>query len=245
MMLPSVEVLAMVLILGLYLQDTLLLLYDNEGVLECRGAHGYRVHFGALSFHLAGRNPFVPNPLTPWRVLFRFAWHIEASPPQHSLPRSVTPESAQAALQSLSWGMAPIAAGLFAGLPACLYLSLGWAPFLCVVGLMYAGAVVMLVALWRQGTRLALRNSVLIGLAFESLVCLPCALNLPRKVSSRVNMSEDLLDAARARLSELELRRATEHILGCVDEGLASAEAGSAEWNALTRYRARVTERAA
>ena len=244
-MLPSVEVLAMALIVGLYLQDTLLLLYDNEGVLEQRGTRGYRAHFGARSFHLAGRNPFLPNPFTPWRVLFRFAWHVEASPLQRSLSSSVTPESAQAALQDLRWGMAPIAAGLFVGLPACLHFSLGWAPFLCVVGLMYAGAVVMLVPLWRQRARLALRNSALIGLTFESLVCLPCALNLPRKVSSRMSMSEDLLDAARTRLSAPELRRATEHIVGRVDEGLASAEAGSAEWNALTRYRARLTENAA
>ena len=241
-MLPSVEVLAMVFIVGLYLQDTLLLLYDNEGVLERRGARGYRVHFGVLGFHLAGRNPFMPNPLTPWRVLFRCAWHVDASPPQHSLPSSVTPESAQAALQGLYWGMAPIAAGLFVGLPACLYLGLGWVPFLCVVWVMYAGALVMLVGLWRQRARLGLRHSALIGLTFESLVCLPCALNLPRKVSSRLSMSEDLLDAARARLSESELRRATEHIVGRVDESLASAEAGSAEWNALTRYRARLTE---
>jgi hypothetical protein len=244
-MLPSVEVLAMALIVGLYLQDTLLLLYDNEAVLERCGTKGYRAHFGAHSFHLAGRNPFVPNPFTPWRVLFRFAWDIEPLPRQRSLPGAVTPESAQMALRGLHWGMPPIAAGLFIGLPACLYLSLGWVPFLSVVGLMYAGAAVMLVALWRQRARLALRHSVLIGLTFESLVCLPCALNLPRKVSSRMSMSEDLLDAARARLSEPELRRATEHIVSRVDEGLASAEAGSPEWNALTRYRARLMEREA
>jgi hypothetical protein len=240
-MLPSVEALAMVLIVGLYLQDTLLLLYDNEGVLERRGADRYRAHFGVPSFHLAGRNPFVPNPFTPWRILFRFAWHVDPSPPQRLLTSSVTPESAESALQILRWGMAPIAAGLFMGLPACLYLNLGWGPFLCLVGVMYAGAVVMLVGLWRQRVRLALRPSVMIGLTFESLVCLPCALNLPRKVSSRLSMSEDLVDAARARLPEAEFRRAAEHILGRVDESIASAEAGSAEWTALNRYRARLT----
>ena len=244
-MLPSVEVLAMVLIAGLYLQDTLLLLYDNEGVLERRGPDGYRVHFGVLSFHLAGRNPYVPNPLTPWRVLFRFAWHVDASPPQHPLTGNLTPESVEAALQGLHWGMAPIAAGLFIGLPACLYLNLGWGPFLCLVGAMYTGALAMLVGLWRQRARLALHHSALMGLTFESLVCLPCALNLLRKVSSRLRMSEDLVDAARVRLTEAELRRATEHIVGRVDESIASAEAGSAEWTALNRYRARLTESAA
>jgi hypothetical protein len=99
----------------------------------------------------------------------------------------------------------------------------------------------MLVGLWRQRARLALHRSALVGLTFESLVCLPCALNLLRKVSSRLMMSEDLVDAARVRLTEADLRRATEHIVSRVDESIASAETGSAEWTVLNRYRARVT----
>jgi len=241
-MMPSAEVLAMVLIAGLYLQDTLLLLYDNEGVLEYRRGHGYRVHFGARSFHLAGRNPFLPNPLTPWRVLFRFSWHVEASLSQPTRSGRVTPESAQAALQRLRWGIPLIAAGLFVGLPACLYFSLGWAPFLGLVGFMYVGVFVMLFVLWRQRASLDLRSATLIGLTFESLVCLPCALNLPRKVSARLRLSDDLLDVARFHLAGPEFRRAIEHVLERVDEYLAAAEPGSAEWNALTNYRTRLTE---
>lgn len=243
-MLPSVEGLAMALIVGLYLQDTLLLLYDNEGVLERRGAGDYRVHFGARSFHLAGRNPFMPNPLTPWRTLFRFAWHVEASPRQAARLADVEPEDAHAALGRMKWGMPPIAAGLFVGLPVCLYFSLGWTPFLCLVGVMYAGAAFMLFELWSKRRRLTLRNAALFGLTFESLVCLPCALNLPRKVSSRLRMTEDLLEAARPRLSVREFGSAIAHVVERVDEQLASIESGSAEWNALTRYRAQLAEAA-
>lgn len=234
----------MVLIVGLYLQDTLLLLYDNEGVLEPRGAGRYRAHFGARSFHLAGRNPYVPNPFTPWRELFRFAWHPE-DVPRASVPAGgVTPEAARRALRSLRWGMPPIAAGLFVGLPVCLYFNLGWTPFLSLVTVMYTGAGFMLVALWRRRSHLALRNRTWIGLAFESLVCLPCALNLPRKVSSRLRMSEDLLDAARARLDGPALKQCTAHLAERIDEALAGAETGSAAWETLTRYRARLSETA-
>jgi len=244
-MLPSVEVLAIGLILGLYLQDTVLLLYDNEGVLESTGPGQFRVLFGARSFNVAGRNPLVPNPLTPWRPLFRFAWHVEASSSQDLLRANTTPESVQAALDGLAWATAVIASGLLVGLPTCLYWSLGWVPFVAVVAVTYLGVVGMLVHLWRKRAQLGIGISQLIGLTFESLVCAPCALNLPRKVSSRVNMPEDLLDAARGRLSKSEFHRAVELIIGFVDEDLKSAEADSAEWSALTQYRARLAGRLA
>lgn len=243
-MLPSVEVLAMALIVGLYLQDTLLLLHDNEGMLERRGAGDYRVHFGARSFHLAGRDPFLPNPLTPWRIVLRFAWHVDAAPREPARSTDAEPERVHDALRRMTWGIPAIAAGLFVGLPACLYFSLGWTPFLGLVAFMYAGAAFMLVELWIARHRLALQRAALLGLTFESLVCLPCALNLPRKVSSRLRMHDDLLDAARTRVSDAEFRKATAQIAERVDERLASAEAGSPEWNALTRYRAQLTEAA-
>ena len=74
----------------------------------------------------------------------------------------------------------------------------------------------------------------------ESLVCLPCALNVLRKASTRIHMAEDLLDIARPRLSAAQLRAATEQILRRIDEGIESAETGTPEWQALTEYRGRL-----
>jgi hypothetical protein len=239
-MLPSVEVLAMALVIGLYLQDTLILLYDNEAVLENGGAHGYRVRFGARSFQLAGRNPFLPNPLTPWRMAFRLAWHVQPLPAARGAAGAVTPESVRAAMRLASWGLLPIAAGLFVGLPLCLYFDAGWTLFLSLVGMMYAAATFVLVCLWRLRTQLTLRTGILAALTFESLVCLPCALNVLRKASTRIHMAEDLLDIARARLSATQLRAATEQILRRIDEGIESAETGTPEWQALTEYRGRL-----
>jgi hypothetical protein len=242
-MLPSVEVLAMALVIGLYLQDTLVLLYDNEAVLEEAGGRGYRVRFGAHGFQLAGRNPFLPNPLTPWRAAFRLAWHVRPLPAP--TPGAVTPELARAALRGATWGLPPIAAGLFIGLPLCLYFDAGWPPFLSLVGLMYAAAVFVLVWLWRQRMRLSLGKGTLALLTFESLVCLPCALNVLRKATGRIRIEADLLEVARPRVSAGELRQTTEQILRRIDESIESAENGSPEWQALTEYRARLAGGAA
>ena len=239
-MLPSVEVLAMALVIGLYLQDTLILLYDNEALLEDAGARGYRIRFGARSFQLAGRNPFLPNPFTPWRMAFRLAWHVQPPQPPHPAAGAATPESARATMKAGSWALLPIAGGLFVGLPLCLYFDAGWTPFLSLVGVMYAATVFMLACLWRRRAQLTLGKGVLAALIFESLVCLPCALNVLRKASTRIPIAEDLLEIARPRLSAPQLRSATEQILMRIDEGIEIAEAGSPQWEALTAYRARL-----
>jgi hypothetical protein len=240
-MLPSVEVLAMALIAGLYLQDALILLYDNEAVLESHGARGYRIRFGARGFQLAGRNPVLPNPLTPWRMALRLAWQPPDVPAaQAAAAGTLTPESVRAALRVPSWGLLPIAAGLFLGIPLCLYFDAGWTPFLSVLAVMYAATLFVLACLWRARTRLRLATGNLAALTFEALVCLPCALNVLRKATTRIRMAEDLLDVARPRLTAVQLRTATEQIVRRVDEGIESAETGSARWRALTDYRARL-----
>jgi hypothetical protein len=144
-----------------------------------------------------------------------------------------------------SWGLLPIAAGLFIGLPLCLYFDAGWMPFLLLVGTTYAAAAFVLTCLWRRRAQLRLGRGVLAALTFESLVCLPCALNLVRKASTRIHMAEDLLEIARPRLSTVQLRSATGQILRRVEEGIVSAENGSPEWQALTAYRARLIGAAA
>lgn len=226
----------MALVVALYLQDTALLLYRNEAVLEYSGG-AYHVRFGAHDFQLAGRSLLLPNPFTPWRPVFRFAWHVQAKcRPAQALDL----EAVRIALQPATWGLAPLAAGLFAGLPLCLYFNAGWGPFLTLVGVMYAATVYMLVQLWRQRRPLALRPAAMVAIALEALLCLPCALNLTRKMASRIHMSDDLLDAAQGRLSREELERATAFLVRRVEERIETVETDSAEWRVLSDYRARL-----
>jgi hypothetical protein len=241
-MLPSAEVAVMLLVVGLYLQDALLLLYDNEGVLEAEGAGRYRIHLGARTLHLAGRNPFLPNPFAPWRPLYRLAW--DASLPladQAATPRA-TLERSNASLRSLSWGLIPLVLGLFVGLPLCLYFDIGWRLFLMLVAAMYAAAFSMLWMLWRRRRELALDAKRFALICLESLVCLPCALNLVRKVSTQLPIGADLVDTARAYASASDVQRLLGEILRRLDEDIEAADLGGPRWQTLTNYRARLAE---
>ncbi len=239
-MLPSAEVAVMLLVVGLYLHETLLLLYDNEGVLEVERAARYRVHLGARTLHLAGRNPFLPNPFTPWRPIYRLAWDASPSTADHSATQMAALERSSGALRSLRWALIPLAAGLFVGLPLCLYFNIGWRLFLMLVAAMYAAAFSMLGILWRRRRELALDAKRFALISLESLVCLPCALNLVRKVSVQLPVGADLVDTARAHASEDDVQRLLGEILRRVDEDIEAAEVGGPKWQTLTNYRARL-----
>ncbi len=237
----DLELLAIALIVALYLQDSLLLLYTNEAVLEQHGARRWRVRFGSRRFQLARREPLLPNPFTPWRIALRYAWSAQPQlPAAAGAPPDLEPEHVGRALRPVRPGLAVVAAGLFAGLPVCLTFSLGWVPFLGVVGVTYAGAAWMLAAAWRQRAALRVGRAAFAAVAAESLVCLPCALNLPRKLAARVAMRADLLDTVQAFADPALLQVTIAQIAARVDEEIAALEPGSAAWRGLTEYRARL-----
>ncbi len=236
----ATEAAVMLLVFALYLQDSLLLLYDNEAVFEARGKGLYRAHLGLRAFHLGGRNPLLPNPLTPWRPMFRVSWDaspsaLEPAPVQHNAI-----ERAARGGSIAGWGLIPLGVLLFAGLPLCLYFNVGWAPFLTLVGVMYSCAIAILWSLWRKRSELALDRKRFALLCFESLICLPCALNLVRKSSLRVPLRGDLLQLAQPLLSPHDWRVLVEQILKRVDEKIEAEEQGGASWQTLTQYRTRL-----
>ena len=239
-MLPSAEVAVMLLVVGLYLQDALLLLYDNEGVLEVKGSDRYLIHLGSRSLHLAGRNPFLPNPFAPWRPIYRLAWDASAELADLSNTQRAAFDRSKAALRSLGWGLIPIGMGLFVGLPLCLYFNIGWRLFLMLVAAMYAAAFAMLWMLWRRRRDLALDAKRFTVICLESLACLPCALNLVRKVSTQLPIGADLVDTARAYASAGDVQRLLGEILRRVNEDIEAADVGGPRWQTLTNYRARV-----
>lgn len=62
---------------GLYLYDSAVLLASNEVILSPRQSGRWVAMFGADSFQLRGKEPFMPNPLLPHHPIFRLSWNIE------------------------------------------------------------------------------------------------------------------------------------------------------------------------
>jgi hypothetical protein len=109
-----------------------------------------------------------------------------------------------------------------------------------LVAAMYAAALSMLWILWRRRRQLALDAKRFALICLEALVCLPCALNLVRKVSVQLPISADLVDTARAHAPKGDVQRLLEEILRRLDEDLEAAEVGGPKWQTLTNYRARL-----
>jgi len=218
---------------GLYLFDSALLLYANEGILSPCGKRGWDVRFGSNHFRMRGRDVYLPNPLLPHRPQFRLFWQ-----PRSDAVASGTLWQARRALfrplAPLVWGMT---VALFVLLPLGLFTRLGEQMLMAAIVLLYLSIIAALVQLGIRRTEFGLSAGRFALLAFESLVCSPLALNLIRRISAEMPIGEDLAQVAR-HLQTPEAWRATQcAIVSRVDEELEMEDEGSERAALLWRYR--------
>ncbi|MDR2452554.1 MAG: hypothetical protein LBE85_12510 [Candidatus Accumulibacter sp.] len=226
------ELLLMLAIAGLYLYDSALLLYCNEAVLIPAGKDGWTVGFGSERFGAAGRELYVPNPFLLHRPLFRLSWKFEND--GEVCAPSPLPRGAFSRLAPLPWIMA---AALFVLFPLGFFTRLGDSILLPALILLFSSILTALAWLWRHRTEFDLSGGRFAGLAFESIVCPPFALNLIRHVALAMPIHEDLVSAAR-RLQEASAWEQTRErlILRLVNE-IELTEPGSARYELLEKRR--------
>ncbi len=191
-MLLESEALLMAAVIGLYLYDSSLLLYVNEGILIPIGKQDWLVGFGSDKARIRGKEVFIPNPLLPHRPLFRLSWQFEGSPTLSEGDWTLR-RYAFRLLVPMVWGMA---VALFVFLPLGLFTRLGERMILSGILLLYLNIIFALLWLWFNRATFDLSGRRFVGLAFESLACSPFAVNLIRKISLGMPVSEDLVSAA-------------------------------------------------
>jgi len=217
---------------GLYLVDSALLLYGNEGIVTTRGSTGWRVAFGS-GIQLRGKDLFVPSPFFPHRPVFRLTWAFAGT--GSAADRGWTGQRALLKqLAPLIWGMA---AALFVLLPLGLFTRLGDRMLLAALVLLYASLVAALAWLAFKRARMNMTPRRLAHLVFEALLCPPFALNLVRKISSELPVGEDLVGAARRLLRAQDWEAVRGAFVARVDEELEMAEDDAARVAQLQRYR--------
>lgn len=179
-MIVPFEVLLVLGALAFYLQDSCALLYADELMLERVGT-GWRVRPGAALL-IAGRRPFLPNPLAPHRPLVRVSLQQllgEGPGGRNSFSHYVNSLGPfRRASIALLW--------LFvAGLPLVMHFFgtgtelLGW------LALVYLVLMRMIAALFQHRRVLQLSVRVCAGIAFECVCCPPVAINIVRKLTLR------------------------------------------------------------
>jgi len=229
----SVEVLLVAGTIAIYIADSTQLLYANEGLVSPAGRR-WRATLGTKQFSLLGRAVHIPAPLAPHRPLFRLTWSASDEQVDGAT------DACAAAWQALAERFAPLALplwvigfGLFALLPLGLFSPLGYRALLAGLLSVYGGALWALAWTWTRRDRFRLKLPKWLSLAFECLVCPPCALNLVRKLSLRMDEAllpgGDLIQAADALLCVTERRALRQNLIESlegrqdVDEGPTGA----------------------
>ena len=254
----STEALLALLIVALYLKDSLLPLRSDEAVLvRGLGGQGGRWHagFGARGYKLAGREPWLANPFTPHAPVFRLGWAMRAAgsagaPPSSSLPQSLPlslplslpPTALLSVPPPLAW-LAPFAwvswGLLFVAIPTAVVAQWGVLAVLSAVGLLYLNIVAALAVTWAQRGPLGLSGRALAMLAFECLVCAPYSANLVRRLSLLSPSAEDFTAAASRLLPPDALAEVHRECLARIDEQIEAEPEDSAAARALQQARQR------
>lgn len=263
MSLPA-EALLAALIVGLYLKDSLLLLAPDEAVLV-RGLGGrWHAGFGARGYKLAGREPYLANPLTPHAPVYRLRWCMTSEAPDPGVARDgaagggaagggAAVDGAEGAALRLAPAslarLAPFAWAcwllLFAVIPGAVLAQWGVTFVLWALVALYAGIAVALALLWSLREPLGLSARACALLAFECLVCPPYAANIVRRAAAARTVSDDFVALAGQLLPPAAQAQMRRECLARIDEQLEALDDGGATAEQLRRARVRFAPRSA
>lgn len=174
------EILLVLGALAFYLQDSCVLLYADELMLERIGG-GWRVHSGATGL-IAARRPFMPNPLAPHRPLMRASLKqlLGGGPPgRNHLAHHLN------ALAPFRVASIVLLLSFFPVLPLVLYFFGTGAELLGWLVAVYLVVARIVAGLFQRRSVLQLSKRDCAGLAFECACCPPLAINIVRKLTLR------------------------------------------------------------
>lgn len=231
---PEWQLLA--LALGLHLQDAILLLYANEGILACSLAGTWSLRLGSPQARLFGRELLLPHLLLVHRPLYRLQWNFEQAPrgdiaawqPRTELLRPV--------------GFVVMAIGVvqFLVFPLVLLVYLTDLALLLTIGGLYLCILLGLVLVGRSREALGMSQRQYWGLCFECVICPPIAVNLVRKVSLTMSRACDLTQVAQVCLANDAWARARALLGERLQTELTFLEEGSAPYQAMQRRHAQL-----
>lgn len=231
-MIFSAEVLLMVAVIGLYLYDSAQLLYCNEAILIPAGKSDWIVGFGSENFGVMGKEFYIPNPFRMHRPLFRLSWKFESS--EEVFEPWEPPRGVLSPLAPLVWNMS---IALFVLFPLGFFTRLGDSILLLALVLLFSSILVALVWLWFHRRDFHLSEKRFAGLAFESLICPPFALNLIRHVTMAMPVHEDLVSAARRLQSPSDWAQTRTQLIARLTNEIECEDAESERYSLLQARR--------
>jgi len=231
---------------ALYVYDLATPLSANEILIYRSGTGTWVARTASQCREFGKRYLAFVRPLQPGTTIVRATWPrtlLDDADRGQALGGAVC--DVERRLRFLRYQSTLLLLAIFAGLPfLCIFF--GATALLAGIALVYAQALVMVASLLAKRRKLNLPWRSIAFILFESLICIPCAINLYRKIADRllpigadpIDLAEALLDAERSAL----LRR---DLLQSLDQRIALSNGRDAKQNRLRRYRHRLLEQGA
>ena len=231
----SAEAWLVLLALAIYVYDAALLLNSNEFVGVRVGRNGWRCRFGANGWKLNGREPWWPNLLMPWREAVLVHWSFEEVPHEAIEPEEgaradgMHELAAPAAIvkPSTKTCVATLLALIFLALPFCLFVYSALWLTVCVAGLIYGLAILIMILLHSQRIEIGLKKERFWKLCVECVACPPLAINAIRKATLGVDATTSAAVFAEWISDEAELREMKHQMVVRVREQMDFEAEGS------------------
>ncbi|SDP69594.1 hypothetical protein SAMN05216303_106152 [Rhodoferax sp. OV413] len=225
----------MLLAWGLYIFDSARLLSGNEAIMRSCG-QGWQAVFGSNRWKIRGKEPYIPNPLTPYVQMYVLQWDFVRVGGQEQGDGALKkrPE-----FSSFTPFVILSALCLFVLLPIGLYTRAGVWAALPAVMTMYLSNVAALVTLARRRRVLGLTPSQYWGLVVECLTCPPFAINLIRRLCALQPVKEDFVAASARVLPEEALTEVNTQCRLRLDEQIDYADDAGSRMQTLVAARAR------
>lgn len=232
MTIDQTEWLVIIMIIGLYLYDSSLLLFSNEGIISPSGKNAWLIRFGS-KFYIKGKELFIPNPFVPHKPIFRLAWACPSG--------TSNSEYEWAKLYPQLMPLVPMiyamALTLFVFIPVGITMKVDDHVLLITLVFFYLNLVISLIWVGVYKQVLGISTGRFIGMAFECVVCPPFAVNLIRRISAGININDDLIVVARALQSEKAWEITRQNLLARINEEIEAEEDNSDRANALKHCR--------
>jgi hypothetical protein len=175
---PDLSQLLALALIAVYVADSAHFLCLGEAIAITRGSRIRGMSFG-WGFELAGRRPYIPNPLTPFWPELRLQWETSgvAGERPDEVVREIVPRLR--ALRAIGWlsGVAALLIVIVAPIGLLLGQDLVFVLAACACLLVTAVSGALLA---KAREDLGLTRWQVASLSLVALVCLPCAGNLAR-----------------------------------------------------------------
>lgn len=232
----SIELMLFLGIFGFYLFDSLLLLHSNE-ILFLKHKNRWEIIYPKDHFLLLGKSLYIPNPLTPNKLLFRMCW----SEPHNNKNLDFLNRLEIISIE-IRWFILALLVVFFVWLPFELFFSNYRSHLLMVIAIIYLLMGFVFILTYKKRNSLRISRKDIAYLLIESFFCSPLSLNLFRKICAYQCTSMNPLAFAKNELDKLSFLKFRDDLCARIDSRLLLIDRNNPRFQILMSQKLKVME---